>query len=164
MDGGRAAGSITVVPAAVSVATKQNLPSAAANGAVGLVTIIVIHVGYLQVHVLITHTSRRTSDTSGTFVSWFTDDASVAKQLLPSDLARLAQASFKQRVKGRRSHLPTRQTEFCKRPQTGQYDRSGWTVAPASAPHLLYFVCSSKLHSPFVLRGKPTHLSPTVQS
>lgn len=48
-----------VTPAAVSVATKQNLPPAAAYGAVGLVTIIIIHVGYLQVHVLMGH--RRTS-------------------------------------------------------------------------------------------------------
>lgn len=58
MDGQRAGGSDSIVPAAVSVATKQDFPSAAANGAVGLVAIIVIHVRYLQVHVLVRETGR----------------------------------------------------------------------------------------------------------
>ena len=41
-----------VGPAAVGVAAEQDLSPAAADGAVGLVTVIVVHVGHLQVHVL----------------------------------------------------------------------------------------------------------------
>lgn len=49
---------LSVRPAAVHVATEQNLSTAAANGAVRLVAIVVVHVGHLQVHVLNTHRKR----------------------------------------------------------------------------------------------------------
>lgn len=62
---------------------------------------------------------------------WWSDEASLGK-LHPSHLACLAQASFKQRVKGCYSHLPTRQTEFCKGAQMGQRGRSGRTTPSTS--------------------------------
>lgn len=43
---------VSVGPAAVGVAAEQNLSTSAADGAVGLVTVIIVHVGNLQVHVL----------------------------------------------------------------------------------------------------------------
>lgn len=49
---------LSVGPAAVHVAAEQNLSTAAANGAVRLVTVVVVHVGHLQVHVLNTHRKR----------------------------------------------------------------------------------------------------------
>lgn len=46
---------LSVGPAAVHIAAEKNLSTAAANGAVRLVTVVVVHVGHLQVHVLNTH-------------------------------------------------------------------------------------------------------------
>lgn len=43
---------LSVGPAAVHVAAEQNLSTAAADGAVRLVAVVVVHVGHLQVHVL----------------------------------------------------------------------------------------------------------------
>lgn len=55
-------------PAAVGVAAQQNLSTSTANGAVGLVTVVIVHVGHLQVHVLKKYllTRRHTSGFSET--------------------------------------------------------------------------------------------------
>lgn len=39
-------------PAAVCVAAQQNLAAAAAHGAVGLVAVVIVHIGHLQVDIL----------------------------------------------------------------------------------------------------------------
>lgn len=39
-------------PAAVGIAAQQNLSAATADGAVGLVAIVVVHVGHFQIHIL----------------------------------------------------------------------------------------------------------------
>lgn len=55
---------VCVGPAAVGVAAEKNFSTSTANGAVGLVTIVVVHVGHLQVHVLNTQ-KRNHRNTSG---------------------------------------------------------------------------------------------------
>ena len=54
---------VCVGPAAVGVAAEQNLPTSAADGAVGLVTVVIVHVGHLQVNVLNTHGEKNFIDT-----------------------------------------------------------------------------------------------------
>lgn len=39
-------------PAAVGIAAQQNLSAATADGAVGLVAVIVVHVGHFQIDIL----------------------------------------------------------------------------------------------------------------
>lgn len=139
-----------VTPAAVSVATKQNLPPAAAYGAVGLVAIIVIHVGYLQVHVLVGH--RRTSQNPSARVCFPSTGWTSGQP------CRFGTGLLQTRG-GRWLLSSSHRTDRILQETQMQVNKPAEKAATSHqvGPHLLYFVYSSKLHSPFVLRGGKQH-------